>query len=235
MNVKIKLVLLFVFVNLCLLGQNTVAYIPLNKDGSQSFTYKHTNKIISQLQLNDIKLSSYPIHTRIWLPTRIFETWIDEEGNKTALHISYNDIIDGDSSIYTCQIDTMSTIQSNSIFSYMSTPSFLNLLPQDSIQGWGLVLDGDFYNTETLHTKQYSLKSYDSPAAISDNIEAMILAEIIKRVHKITQSDQLYEEFFETLPYGCYKVAGGITIRCKFEKKKIKKRQTVTKAKFHGR
>ncbi len=208
---------LFLFFS-SLYGQTKYLQIPNGRNNDTSLLYKWKQNNAQRMKLEDLTKSTDKIHFRLWEENQVVEIWSNDLITFQGFLLNFTNKIYGKKrrapSIFRSEIP-IDTIIARQIYNIFIDNSIFNIPTDDSVKGWGQGCDGEEFLIEYSTNTFYSFKEYWTPSVFKELREAVVIENMINRLDTILQVQKNWEDFFKSLPKGCYRV-GEIVTCCKY-------------------
>jgi hypothetical protein len=205
-------------------GKSTsIALSPYNGDTSKY--YRNAINLVKTLKLNDLRISTYKFHFRVWTENQIIEIFYNDTNNIKGILTQYTVSLPkkNKKTKHFSKKTFLDKQIMERILSLTDTFDILKLPSDEKIDCWftmgeyrlSVCKDGPTYFIETSNLKQYSFKNYNCPDTRSCALEKQF-SYFISAINKCTDSDNSYLKFIYSLPKGCY-YNGGISKCCNYK------------------
>ena len=217
--------LIFLLFFSSVLGQTKDLYNVLSVTGDTTFWFKYQQTVIKELSLSNLHTTTNSFYFRLWKANQVIDIWYNingfYEGEITSWTSEYvpNDEKKTDRTLInkiTINADTV-----NHLVELIKSSTILNLPTDNLIKGWKQGFDGITYIVEFSTPKQYSFKTYWTPAIQDTLNEAKIVQSFVDDFSELANTKNVWQTFSKIIPYECY-INGG-NIACKVLTKKQKK------------
>ena len=217
--------LIFLIFFSSLFGQTKDCYNVLSATGDTSFWFKYQQTVIKELSLSKLNTTTNSFYFRLWKANQVIDIWNNGngfyDGQITSWTSEYvpNDEKKTDRTLInkiTINADTV-----NHLVELIKSSTILNLPSDNLIKGWKQGFDGITYIIEFSTSKQYSFKTYWTPAIQDTLAEAKIVQSFVDDFSELANTKIIWQTFSKIIPYECY-INGG-NIACKVLTKKQKK------------
>lgn len=212
----------FIFLISCILsttqvlfGQNKSVSIPIYENGDTIYGYGWIKKLVNELKLESLTNTKENFRFRVWTSNQVIDISKDF-GHVISFERAYsekNHKRNREGKLYTSKAIIVSNTL-NELHELIKNSGILTLPSEENIEGWKLGVDGITYTIEISTSEEYFFKTYWTPQVFPDLKEAVIVLNFVKEIRKLLNLKMVYDQFFSTLPNGCYNT-GDISVICK--------------------